>query len=79
MKSVWFLLIILSSFTVSCTPASSDKLPVEATLKELDETLSHKADYEQNKEQHLQSIKKLAANANTPENLYMILDKLYSD
>lgn len=79
MKKVWLMLYIISSFAISCTQSSSDKLPVEATLKELDETLNQKANYEQSKEQHLQSIKNLVNTASSPENLYMVLDQLYTE
>lgn len=74
-----FIVSFLILLTTSCTNATYKEASTDTMLQTLDETLNRKATYEQQKEQHLQSIKKLTGTANSPENLYMILDKLYAE
>lgn len=74
-----FIVSFLFLLTTSCTKAPYKEASTDNMLQTLDETLNRKAAYEQQKEQHLQSIKKLTGTANSPENLYMILDKLYAE
>lgn len=74
-----FIVSFLFLLTTSCTNAAYKEASTDNMLQTLDETLNRKATYEQQKEQHLQSIKKLTVTANSPENLYMILDKLYAE
>ncbi|WP_455586154.1 DUF6377 domain-containing protein [Bacteroides sp.] len=78
-QTVLFILSLLSFMVASCTNLPYKDASTVTMLQTLDETLNHKADYEQHKEQHLQSIKNLTGTANSPENLYMILDKLYAE
>lgn len=80
MKKCWLLLLILSSvLSGSCTKRLSDEFPIEIALEELDATLSRKATYEQEKEQHLDAIKNLLSQASSDENRYLMLDRLYQE
>lgn len=80
MRHVCLLFLILSSIlTGSCTKKTSDELPTQVALEELDVTLSRKATYEQEKELQLQSTKNLLSQASSDENRYLILDRLYQE
>lgn len=70
-----FIVSYLFFLTTSCTKETS----TDTMLETLDKVLNQKVQYEQQKEQHLQSIKKLMNTAGSPDNLYMILDKLYAE
>lgn len=74
-----FTILFFSFLTSSCTNVSEEESSTETMLQMLDEALSHKTEYEQQKEQHLQSIKKLTTTAHSADNLYMLLDKLYTE
>lgn len=74
-----FTILFFSFLTSSCTNVSEEESSTDTMLQMLDEALSHKTEYEQQKEQHLQSIKKLTATAHSADNLYMLLDKLYTE
>lgn len=80
MKHLCLLFLILSSILAgSCTKKTSDELPTQVALEELDATLSRKAAYEQEKEMQLQSTKNLLSQASSDENRYLILDRLYQE
>lgn len=80
MKHLCLLFLILSSILAgSCTKKTSDELPTQVALEELDATLSRKATYEQEKELQLQSTKNLLSQASSDENRYLILDRLYQE
>lgn len=74
-----FTILFFSFLTSSCTNVSEEESSTDTMLQMLDEALSHKTEYEQQKEQHLQSIKKLTTTAHSADNLYMLLDKLYTE
>lgn len=80
MKHLCLLFLILSSILAgSCTKKTSDELPTQVALEELDATLSRKAAYEQEKELQLQSTKNLLSQASSDESRYLILDRLYQE